>query len=99
MTSAGGTIQVPAEEVYALAAGLRAQSGVAEEAWVRLQVSNGVGGPLQAAVEGFLECHRTAAEALRGELLWLGDTVAAVADSWLGLDASMLAPGGEARPR
>src|SRR5689334_7488836 len=99
MTNAGSTIQVPAEEVYALAAGLRAQSGIAEEVLQRLPAHAGVGGPLQAAVEGFLECHRTAAEALRGELVWLGSTVAAVADSWLGLDGSLLSPPGQARPR
>ena len=49
---------------------------------------------LQAAVDAFLESHRAAGRALAGELAWLGDTVAAVADSWLRLDGALLAPHG-----
>jgi hypothetical protein len=37
--------------------------------------------------------------AVAGELRWLGGTVAAVADSWLGLDGSLLAPPGEVTRR
>jgi hypothetical protein len=88
------TIEVPAAEVYALGAALRSAGGLAGEAGVRLAQPFAVSGPLQAALDGFLECHRTAATALAGELEWLGHTVAAVADSWLRLDAGLLAPRG-----
>jgi hypothetical protein len=88
------TIEVPAAEVYALGDALRSQAGLAAEAAVRFGGSAPVGAPLQPAVDGFLECHRTAARALAGELDWLGRTVAAVADSWLDLDGSLLAPRG-----
>ena len=57
-------------------------------------------GPLQrAAVEAFLDSHRMAGRALAGELQWLGDTVAAVADSWLAFDGTVLAASGRARAR
>jgi hypothetical protein len=52
---------------------------------------------MQAAVETFLESHRAAGRALVGELAWLGDTVAAVADSWLHLDGTLLPSHGRAR--
>ena len=93
------TIEVPAAEVYALGDALRSQADLAAEAAVRFGGSAAVGGPLQPAVEGFLECHRTAARALAGELDWLGRTVAAVVDSWLGLDGSLLAPRGRVARR
>ena len=93
------TIEVPAAEVYALGDALRAQAELATEAAARLGAPPSVSGPLQAPLEGFLECHRTAATALAGELGWLGGTVAAVADSWLRLDGSLLAPPGQALPR
>jgi hypothetical protein len=93
------TIEVPAAELYALGDALRASADIAAEAAARLAFPTAVGGPLQPALEGFLECHRTAASALAGELGWLGRTVAAVADSWLGLDGSLLVPRGSVRPR
>lgn len=93
------TIEVPAAEVYALGAALRSGGELAAETRLRLAQPAAVGGPLQPALEGFLECHRTAAGALAGELDWLGRTVAAVVDSWLGLDGSMLGPRGSASPR
>ena len=93
------TIEVPAAEVYALGAALRSAGDLTAEARVRLVQPAAVTGPLQAAVDGFLECHGTAAAALAGELDWLGRTVAAVADSWLGLDGALLAPPGSARPQ
>ena len=93
------TIEVPAAELYALGDALRSTAELAAEAAVRLAPPMTVGGPLQPALEGFLECHRTAAGALGGELDWLGRTVAAVADSWLGLDGSLLVPRGSVRPR
>jgi hypothetical protein len=89
------TIEVPAAEVYALAAAVRSMADVAVEAVRLLGESRPVHGPLQPAVEGFLECHRTASCALAGELDWLGRTVASVADSWLRLDGSLLTPRGQ----
>ena len=99
VTSDGGTIEIPPERVYALAAHLGAQAGLAEETAARLGCPSVVGGPLQAAVEDLLLCHRTAAHALAGELRWLESTIAAVVDSWLHLDGSVLAPRGQATPR
>jgi hypothetical protein len=93
------TIEVPAAEVYALGATLRGQAEEAADAATRFAGPAPVGGPLQPAVDGFLECHRTAVRALAGELDWLGRTVAAVADSWLALDGSLLTPRGQAGRR
>jgi hypothetical protein len=86
------TIDVPAAELYALADALRAQGEEAGEVTGRLSGVPSVGGPLQPVVDAFLDAHRTGATALAGELQWLGSTVAEVADSWLGLDGTMLAP-------
>jgi hypothetical protein len=99
VTNGGGTIEIPPEQVYALAAHLGAQAAVAEETADRLGSPPAIGGPLQPAVEDFLLCHRTAAHALAGEFRWLGSTIAAVVDSWLHLDGSVLAPRGQATPR
>ena len=85
------TIEVPAAEVYALGDALCSQAQLAAEVAARLAGPAPVGGPLQPALDGFLECQRTGAAALAGELDWLGHTVAAVADSWLRLDGSLLA--------
>jgi hypothetical protein len=90
------SIQMPAAEVYALANTLRATVGTAEEVAARLDHPGDVGA-LQTAAEAFLESHRTTGRALAGELQWLGDTVAAVADSWLGFDGTILASYGRAR--
>jgi hypothetical protein len=92
------TIEIHAPEVLALANLLGSSSGDAEEIAARLDGPPQVGGGLQAALEGFLESHRTAGRALAGELQWLGTTFAAVADSWLHLDAHLLAPHGSATP-
>jgi hypothetical protein len=51
------------------------------------------------AGEVFLDSHRTAGRALAGELRWLGDAVAAVADSWLTFDGTLLDRAGRARVR
>ena len=56
-----------------------------------------MGGPLQPAVDAFLDCHRTAGLALAGELRWLGSTIAAVADSWVRLDGALVAPAARMR--
>jgi hypothetical protein len=92
------SIELPTAEVYALADALRARAGTAREARVRLGVAASAGGPLEPAVEEFLVCSRMLTDALAGELEWLGVTVAGVADSWVALDASLLARRGGLRP-
>jgi hypothetical protein len=84
------SIEMPAAEVYALASTLRGSAADAEEIGSRLGHRPRVGGPLQAPVEAFLESHRAVGSALAGELHWLGTTVAAVADSWLRLDGTVM---------
>jgi hypothetical protein len=84
------SIEMPALEVHALADGLRSRAAEADEAQHRLGAPAYVGGPLQPTVEAFLQSHRTAAQALAGELRWLGATIGAVADSWLALDGALL---------
>jgi hypothetical protein len=91
------SIVMPAAEVYGLANALRGAAGAAEDIGARLRDTGDVGGGVQAAVETFLESHRAAGRALVGELAWLGDTVAAVADSWLQLDGTLMPSHGRAR--
>jgi hypothetical protein len=93
------TIEVPPERLYALADVLRSQGDEADDVAARLAGAPDVPGPLATAVGALLEAHRVAAGAVAGELRWLGGTIAATADSWLGLDGSLLAPRGEAVPR
>ena len=90
------SIEMPAVEVYGLASTLRGSASDAEEIGGRLSGRPHVGGPLQAPVEAFLEGHRAAGSALAGELRWLGDTVAAVADSWVRLDGTVVPTFGRA---
>ena len=91
------SIEIRALEVHALAAALRDVAGEADWIGVRLAGTPAVGGTLQAAVEAFLACHRTAGLALAGELRWLGSGVAAAADSWVRLDGAVVAPAGRLR--
>lgn len=93
------SIEVRAGEVYRLAATLRGAADGADELGARLAGPPSVGRLLQSPVESLLECHRAAAHALAGELSWLGATLTSVADSWLQLDQSMLAPLGRPAPR
>jgi hypothetical protein len=93
------SIEVPPEEVYRLAATLRGAADGAGELGARLAGSPSVGRLLQSPVEDLLECHRAAARALAGELSWLAATVTSVADSWLQLDESLLAPLGRSTLR
>jgi|tagenome__1003787_1003787.scaffolds.fasta_scaffold19923557_2 hypothetical protein len=87
------SIEMPAAEVYRLANTLRGAVGDAEEIGARLRGTPEVApGVLQTAVDAFLESHRAVGRVLAGELAWLGDTVAGVADSWLRLDGALLAP-------
>jgi hypothetical protein len=90
------SIQMPAAELHAMAGALREAAGDAEGIGARLDRAGDVGDALQPAVEAFLDSHRTAGQALAGELAWLGTTVAAVADSWLALDRALLASRGRA---
>jgi hypothetical protein len=92
------TIDVPPEQLAALAGGLHAAGEEAAHLTARLGRTAPVGGPVQPGVEVFLDATRAAADALAGELHWLGDTVAAVAASWLALDASQPAPSGRRAP-
>ena len=91
------TIEMPAQEVYALANALTGQAETADEARSHLtSARTGDAGALGPAVETFLDDHRLGAGALSGELRWLGGTLSAVADSWLGLDEVLLAARGRA---
>ena len=96
-TLPGMSIEMRALELHALAATLRDAAGEADWIGVRLAGDPAVGGPLQPAVEAFLECQRTAGLAVAGELRWLGSTVAAVADSWTRLDGTLVAAAGRMR--
>jgi hypothetical protein len=93
------TIEVPPAQLYALADALRAQADEADEVAARLAAAPEVPGPLAGVAGAFLEAHRVAGAAVAGELRWLGGTVAAVADSWLGLDGTLLARPGVVVPR
>ena len=93
------SIELPSAEVHALAGRLVQSAEEADHARARLAAPAEVGGPLQAAVEAFLDCHRAAAAAMAGELRWLGSAIATVADSWLALDGSLLAGPGQGEPR
>jgi hypothetical protein len=96
-TLPGMSIEMRALEVHALAATVRDAAGEADWIGVRLAGAPAVGGPLQPAVDAFLDCHRTAGLALAGELRWLGSTIAAVADSWVRLDGALVAPAARMR--
>jgi len=99
MTTDGSTLVVPAAEVRALGATLGQLAGDADDAGARLARAPAVGPRLQAAVEEFLACHRTAAAAVAGELRWLGTTVRAVAGSWETLDRTLLGAAGRPQAR
>jgi hypothetical protein len=84
------TIEVPADQLYRLAATLEDLSRGAQQIGIELSGAPAVGVGLQVTIEGFLNDHRTAAQALAGELQWLGDMVGAVARSWAQLDHNLL---------
>jgi hypothetical protein len=90
------SIEMPAAEVYAMAASLRRSSDDAEQIGARLAGDRSGGGDLQPAIEAFLEAQRATGQALAGELQWLGATIAGVADSWLRLDGTLVAAHGRA---
>lgn len=99
MSTDGTRIAVPPAEVRALGATLAQLAGDADDAGVRFAAVPRVGPGLQAAVDDFLACHRTAAAALAGELRWMGATVTAVAASWEALDGGLLGTAGRPVPR
>jgi len=82
-------IEVVPAQLYALAGVLDAAADRAQQVRGAL-TGDPVGGPLGPAVAGFAETVGTAGRCLAGELSWLGAAVATAADSWLGLDGSLL---------
>jgi hypothetical protein len=82
-------IEVVPAQLYALAGALDAAAVSVARVGPTL-VGDPVGGPLGPVLAGFSETAGTAGRCLAGELSWLGGAVAAAADSWLGLDGSLL---------
>ena len=91
-------IEVVPAELYALAAVLDAAAEQADRSAVAVPEDSG-SGPVAPAVTAFCETVRTAGTCLGAELRWLGGAVAGAADSWLGLDGSLLPGRGAALPR
>jgi hypothetical protein len=89
-------LQLPIPEVYGLARSLRSSAATADDSGSRLGPGLDVDGPLAEPVAALLDCHRTLAAAVAGELRWLGTTVAVVADSWVELDATVVPAHGRA---
>jgi hypothetical protein len=87
-------IEVVPAQLYALADVLGAGAAQLDRAAAALDVEP-VGGPLDGALTGFCETVQTAARCLAGELGWLDGAVSTAADSWLGLDRSLLPVAGQ----
>jgi hypothetical protein len=85
----GMSIEVVPGELYALAGVLQAAAGAADRTAAGVP-GDPVSGAVGEAVQAFAETLRTAAHCLAGELRWLGTAVAGAADSWFGLDGSLL---------
>ena len=81
-------LEVVPAQLYALAGVLDAAADRAAQA--AALADDPVGGPLGDAVAGFCETARMTGRCLAGELSWLGGAVGAAADSWLGLDGSLV---------
>ena len=90
-------IEVVPAELYALAGVLDAAAGSAARVGASIE-ADPVGGPLGGAVTAFGEIIGTVGRCLAGELGWLSSAVATAADSWLGLDGSLLAAAGRSVP-
>jgi hypothetical protein len=90
-------IEVVPAQLYALAGVLDAAAVHARAAGAAL-TGDAVGGPLGESVAAFCETARTTAGCLAGELSWLGGAVSTAADSWLGLDGSLLPVAGRGVP-
>ena len=93
----GMAIEVVPAQLYALAGVLDAAAGSAARVSTS-DVVDPVGGPLGAAITAFAEATGTAGRCLAAELGWLSRAVATAADSWLGLDGSLLAGAGRSVP-
>ena len=83
------SIEVVPAELYALAGVLKAAADAGDRTAAGVP-GDPVSGAVGEAVQAFGETLRTAARCLAGELRWLGTAVAGAADSWLGLDGSLL---------
>jgi hypothetical protein len=90
-------IEVVPAQLYALSGVLDAAAGTAARAGTG-PAGEEVGGTVGEAVAGFCEAVRTTGRCLTGELGWLAGAVAAAADSWLGLDGSLLPVAGRGVP-
>ena len=90
-------IEVLPAELYALAAVLDAAADQSARTAAVVPGETG-GGAVGPAVAAFCETVGTAASCLAGELRWLGGAVSAAADSWLGLDGSLLPSRGAVVP-
>jgi hypothetical protein len=90
-------IEVVPAELYELAAVLQAAADRADLVSSQAPADQ-VTGAVGPAVLALGEILQTAAACLAGELRWLGSAVAAAADSWLGLDGSLLAVRGTGVP-
>jgi hypothetical protein len=88
------SIDVPVLEVFDVADRLRAAAAPGHDAAARLQPA-GRTGAIAAALDDAFDALAMAARALAGETEDLGDTVDAVARSWLSLDADLLARHGQ----
>jgi hypothetical protein len=91
-------IEVVPSELYALAAALQAGADRADASAAAVPAGTG-DGPVAPAGAAFCEVVRTAGRCLAGELRWLGGAVTGAADSWLGLDGSVLSGRGAEVPR
>ena len=92
-------IEVVPAEVYALAAVLDAAADQAARSAAAVPGGGTGGGAVGPAVAAFCETVATAGACLAGELRWLGGAVGAAADSWAGLDSSVLPARGAVLPR
>jgi hypothetical protein len=92
------SIDVPVLEVFDLADRLRVAAQPGRDAAARLQ-PDGDTGAIAAALHDAFDAWRTTARALAVEAEDLGDTVDAVARSWLALDADLLARRGQVLAR
>jgi hypothetical protein len=96
--TAGMSIEVPVLEVFDLADRLRAAAQPGHDAVARL-VPAGRTGAIGAALDDALDAFQTLGRALAVETDDLGDTVDAVARSWMALDAGLLARRGQVLER
>jgi hypothetical protein len=92
------SIDVPVLELFDLADRVRAAAEPGRRAAARLQ-PGGATGVIAAALDDTLDALRMLAGALAVETEELGDTVDAVARSWVALDAGLLARHGQVLAR